>query len=331
MGILIPRDRPVVECGAVPSPAPSSVVLTFPHKTRESEGSADVERIDLYAVYRAGAELSQVSNLGTEDVIVSKIFFQITGGVSALRVLLSENSPAALHLSRQSANELLDALNSLVQYHFYDDKGGFNFPPPEKKAEWHLMARIANAYRTFEPVFRAEMQESATYRVPKRGILNIGDLVDRASETFPGDVLSMIGPVARKEYDAAGRCYAFGLYTASGYHSCRAVEAVLRPYFRYFTGKADDGTEVWGKLIDALEKADPRPDEKTLSHIRHIKDYDRNPLSHLRADLDATDADVLMSYAKVAITVMARELIAAKINENQPSLALVSPNDEQAA
>lgn len=158
--------------------------------------------------------------------------------------------------------------------------------------------------------FQTEMQRAATYLVPKRGTYDLGDLVDRANETFSPEVRGVIGAVANEEYVNAGRCFAFGLFTASGYHCCRAVEAVLREYFRLFTGKAIKGTEQWGEMIGGLEKCSGSliPEPKTLGHIRHVKDFDRNPLSHVRAVLDETDADILLAASKVAITAMAAEI-----------------------
>lgn len=172
------------------------------------------------------------------------------------------------------------------------------------------MWSLKTSLETFETVFQTEMQRTATYLVPKRGTYDLGDLVDRANETFPAEVRGIIGPVANDEYINAGRCYAFGLFTASGYHCCRAVEAVLREYYFVFTGKRDKGTEQWGELVGGLEKCAGVlvPEKKTLGHIRHIKDFDRNPLSHVRAVLDETDADILLAASKVAITAMAAEM-----------------------
>lgn len=173
------------------------------------------------------------------------------------------------------------------------------------------------------------MQRAATYLVPKRGTYELGDLVDRASDTFPCELRGTIGEQALAEYNAAGRCYAFGLFTAAGYHCCRAAEAVLRLYYRSLTNSLDSGNETWGALIGLLEKVsgDKRPDPKTLGHIKHLKDYERNPLSHLRAVLSSTDADILLSGAKVAIAAMAVELLK-KNAEAEPTLALVSTNEK---
>ena len=114
------------------------------------------------------------------------------------------------------------------------------------------------------------------------------------------------------EYRNAGRCFAFGLWTAAGYHSCRAVEAVLRCYHFEFSGKEAIEGKTWHNLIDDLEKSEQKhkPGEKTLFYLRQLKDSERNPLMHVRVVLDEQDADLLLNSAKIVMVLMARERLA---------------------
>lgn len=275
-------------------------------------GGIGVERIDLHQLYMVGGDLHPFLDLSARDANAAELFFALMRASVAVDKLLGQDSPMRLDFCRPDAVTLKLELAQLRDQCFTDAAtGAFSFPTDtnQQVPGWRMHSARA-ALITFEAVFRTEMQRAATYVVPKRGTYDLGDLVDKAEETFSEPVRALIGHLAADEYRAAGRCYAFGIFTAAGYHCCRAVEAVLREYYRVFTGKKDGGTETWGMLLSGLEKCSgsAEPDAKTISHIKHVKDYDRNPLSHLRAVLDETDADVLLAASKVAITAMAMEI-----------------------
>jgi len=200
---------------------------------------------------------------------------------------------------------------------FIDGGGNFTVPEEPDKILTHDYFAIREALQVFEAVFRAEMQSASTYWVPKRGTHSTRDLVDAFDRTFLPELHQTIGETALTEYRNAGRCFAFGLWTAAGYHSCRAVEAMLRPYYRIFTDKEDSDGKTWHALIEELEKTQKaiKPIEKTLFYLRQIKDNERNPLMHIRVVLDEQDADLLLSSAKIVIVHMARELIAIEAAE----------------
>ena len=295
-----------------------------------------MDRVNLFVLYQAGAELQSFAALGRGKLKPSDIFSPVMSAKAAINILLADGSPVKLELSRSAAEDVRSAIENLYQEYFMDSiSGAFTFPDTKDDIEYWKISFAQMQIRTFETVFRAEVQNAATYRVPKKGTFDVADLIDRAENAFSPDIIAAIPEAAIVEYRAAGRCYAFGLHTASGYHSCRAVEAVLRYYYCCFTSKFDSGKETWGELIGELEKIAKNnsdngildlPSSKTLSHIRHIKDYDRNPLSHLRSVLDHNDADVLLSSAKIAIIVMVREIRSEKA-AMQLSLPFIQDND----
>jgi hypothetical protein len=328
---LEPRDRPESESG---------LVVSFPNCVEAIRGRPSMERIDLYSFYQIANGIHPLAELSERELPAAALFFPLVNARGSLTILLGPDAPVKIELSRQAAHDLLNSMSIIEAKYFRDQNGDFSFPDAATIAgQWEVHGLKENL-KTFEAVFRAEMQNSATYRVPKRGIYNIGDLVDRAAEAFSDTLRPHIGKVALDEYQQAGRCYAFGLYTASGYHSCRAAEGVLRAYYRMFTGKSDSGDETWGQLLNALTgensgKKDAKPKEalapvKTLDQIRHLKDFNRNPISHLRSVLEEKDADELLSRAKVVIMAMASDMME-KREAVEPTLSLVPPDDEKAA
>lgn len=294
-----------------------------------------MERIDLSKLYNLGADLHPIGDFPDKETPAHVVFPALLSSQAAIALLLGPDAPVRIEISRPAAVELRKAIDSLYNGIFIDKEGRFSFPSNETVVYPYQFYYIKEAIRTFEAVFRAEMQVSATYKVPKKGIYDTGYLVDKSSDAFPENLFPYIAKMALSEYMEAGRCYAFGLYTASGYHSCRAAEAVLREYYTFFTGKTDSGEENWGRLINDLAGISngkkPSPDDvplapvRTIDQIRHLKDHSRNPLSHLRSVLDEKDADELLSRAKVVIMAMASDIMEKK-EAIEPVLQLDPPD-----
>lgn len=178
---------------------------------------------------------------------------------------------------------------------------------------WSLYG-VRHALEVFETVFRAEMRETATYYVPPRGIYSTAALVDAADNSFPKAVLPYVPLKTREDWKAAGRCLAFSLLSASGFHVARAVEGTLEAYWRRFSGAAAAATlNSWHdylKELDAIaaKKPNPAPAVKTLAELRQMKDDYRNPIMHPRVVLNEQDARMLFDNGESLIIAMADEL-----------------------
>jgi hypothetical protein len=168
------------------------------------------------------------------------------------------------------------------------------------------MSMFRRALETFETVFSAEMGETATYFVPRKGIFYTPALVDTADESFPTDVRNDIPEKTKLEWRAAGRCLAFNLLSASGFHVARAVEGTMEAYYTAFVGTPPKEIS-WGKYLEDLEKV-TGPAKKTLAEIAQMKDDYRNPLMHPRVVLTEPDAKILFGNGESLIITMAGEI-----------------------
>lgn len=268
-----------------------------------------MDRAELHRVYELGGAIHGLTSANPETSLI-EYFGMYLSAEKALDQLLSTDPQVKIDLCREAAVQLRKAIAAIEASRFYD-KGSFKIPADKTDKLSHDYYGLREALQNFEAVFRAEMQAAATYWVPKRGTHSTRDLVDAFERSFLPELHGTIGTTALAEYNSAGRCFAFGLWTAAGYHSCRAVESVLRLYYRAFTNKEEKEGQTWHVLIEALEAvtAEPKPVDKTLFYLRQLKDNERNPLMHVRVVLDEQDADLLLSAAKIVIVHMARELI----------------------
>lgn len=270
-----------------------------------------MEKVNAYAFYQLSRNLRSVAGLPDDALLVSAMWV-ISGAETALTGLIDNGQPIPLGVSLPQAKALRDAVAYLNgQYMVDDGKGGKKWEWPKEDARFPtwMLGHYRRSLETFETVFGAEMTEAATYFIPRKGIFFTPALVDKADETFPAELAPHIPKKSLDDWRSAGRCLAFNLLSASGFHIARAVEGILEAYYQTFTGKT--GTENgWHDYIKSLEKVDkePKPSTKTLAGLRQMKDDYRNPLMHPRVVLDESEARILFASGESLIMGMAREI-----------------------
>jgi hypothetical protein len=277
-----------------------------------------LERINQYSFYELGRTLKQIASYGG-NIAPASIGFEIFPAIAAVDQLL-KGDPVPLGVSRTAAQELQQAIQDIIDNHFKgpanpDGTRDFKWPAendppiPSWRFDW-----IRNNLQKFETIFSAEMREAATYFVPRRGIFSTEALVDKADESFPAALARFIPEKAKVEWRAAGRCLAFNLLSASGFHVARAVEGTLEVYWRKFSGADANATlRSWHDYVKSLSEIatknpTPSPAPKTLAEMSQMKDDYRNPIMHPRVVLSEADSRMLFDNGESLIIAMADEL-----------------------
>jgi len=235
----------------------------------------DVERINSFAFYHVGKEFKAIESC-VDTIALSDLFWPLHAAITAINRLL-DGKPIPLGISRSKATAFCDALTTAFNQHFtvVDPQGKRSVKLPDSNAPslsgWELYW-AKKALVEFETVFAEEMKETATYFVPRRGIFWTPALVDTADESFPETIRGCIPQKTRDDWKAAGRCLAFNLLSASGFHTARAVEGTLEAYYQLFSGKPGKTLKNWNDYIEALQKIaaknpTPVPQEKTLAEL----------------------------------------------------------------
>lgn len=315
-------------------PLTQSVVIPLPYcHENDGNGVDEMERIDVYAFYKLALDLRGIffpeDGRRTEDVACVSAIFPLVDAARAIDQLLA-GDPVALGVSKPDAQALSKAITIIRREHFQDSEGKFKWPEASDPAiptwQWN---NLRSTLDTFETVFHAEMRDATTYQIPECGIYSTPRLVNAAEQTFSPALLKFISEKSQKDFNAAGRCLAFNLLTAAGFHVVRAVEGTLEIYYKTFTGKG--GTlSGWKKYIDALDGAvmtgtKLSPDEKTINVLRQMKDDYRNPVVHPRVVLSEIDARIVFSNGEAAIMGMAQEIKKAREHKKAPpAIAVVS-------
>lgn len=288
-----------------------------------------MERINPYSFYDFGKTLQTLAAL-TGPLPATRVFWPLWQARSKMEGLV-KGDPIPIGISAGKARDALERMHSLFHQRFEtkDETGKTALRFPEESdnpiVEWELDF-IRAGINEFETVFAEEMRETATYFVPRRGIYHTPALVDAADDTFPAELQSHIPQKAKDDWKAAGRCLAFNLLSASGFHVARAVEACLETYYQLFSGKPNATLHGWKDYIEALTKIaegnpTPCPLKKTLAELDQMREDYRNPIVHPRVVLTEGDARMLFANGESLIIAMAQELAEAAKGV-QPTLQL---------
>jgi hypothetical protein len=298
---------------------------------------ARVEKINLYDVYLLGHALGAVKKLNSAAT-AGDAFLPLWDARDQLRLAIASNS-LTLEFAKDEANSALGGVEMAMRDIGALSASGeieFEFSRDQTlpMLEW-----VKNKIDEFQTTFAAEMRKKATYVVPKRGSYDTGDLVDNAEAGALEVERLYVGELALTEYRDAGRCFAFGLHTAAGFHACRAVEAVINVYLQSIGNENLQGLKTWGDLIDWLEKlkdnnkipGNKKPSPKTIAYIvsflRPLKDHDRNLLMHVRTRYDITEAESMLGMTKAIMLMMATDM---RKSSAKPQLKEVSVDGQEA-
>jgi len=236
----------------------------------------------------------------------------LTGyGIRILRArsFFVENRVVPLELSADAATQLKAAIDTVVEHLWAE--------PPQEVGVWDIRD-IHTKLTDLETVMSLELQRHQTYLVSQIGGYSMPLLATKAEVNILEDALAVIGDQAKKDFREAGRCLAFEVPTAAGFHAMRATEHVLRQYYALVIGKPTDRID-WATCTNELKKAGANP--KVVQVLDQIRDLHRNPLMHPQEFLSIKEAISLFDIAKSAIGSLAEEIASLTVAA-QPLLPL---------
>jgi hypothetical protein len=235
-----------------------------------------------------------------------------------------------LNVCRSSAQSCLKAVEEIINWFVAAKPEDLQNVDPSTDAKFQALIDTA---KTFETVLNEELATLSAYSVSKKGIYSTPDLIDNTEKVFPVSILSKLSPDIVREIQEAGKCLAFDISTASGFHMLRATEGVLYQYYiAVGKPKKKEKLENWGAYIAyfyKLTEPEAKINQETVNHIKkvlallqQVKDQDRNLIMHPEIVLNADEAFVLFETTKTAIMTMVEKLL-----PQQPTKVEVAKKD----
>lgn len=261
-----------------------------------------VQRMRVDFVYMVGEDIGALKNLASDPLPAITLHEAKT----TLSYFLTAWG-GHLGVAKGPAEKLLSRIEAAIK----------DVPRVGSQAEASaIFAGVVSRVENFESLFFAEGPNIDAYLVEEVGILSVRKLLNDASQDFAAaGVLDALPAIAVDDYKAAGRCLAFGLHTACGFHLMRSLESLIVAYYVRIIGKAPRQRN-WGRYIADLEKKAP---EHLLGQLKHLKNSERNPLIHPETTL--SQAEAVRVFHKVTGTMMdfARALSGAQAPPGPPA------------
>jgi len=185
--------------------------------------------------------------------------------------------------------------------------------------------------RDFDTVIAGELTQAPIFVVVPTGLYNIRRMVmnEAAAGIYEG-YIDRIPVDAIADTNTGGRCLAFALATAAGFHIARATEAVMKKQMDVFgCAPPKDSQRNWGHHIKRLRGAGAHP--KVTHHLEQIKDLHRNPLLHAEVTLTMPEAISLWSVCTSVIQAMVADMErknTSPVAEIMAMLPVEEPGDE---
>lgn len=268
-----------------------------------------MKQINTYGLYQLASQLAPLRTYPSDPKELTK-YHAHTLWLATYWIdqFFTVNRVLPLEISADAARELSAALEALATRVWSDETRG-------EIAAWDLQY-IITKLTELETVMSLELQRHQTYLVSQIGGYSMPLLTTKAEVNILEDALAVIDEHAKKDFREAGRCLAFEVPTAAGYHAMRATENVLRQYYALVMGKPTDRID-WATCTQELKKAGAN--KKVVQVLDQIRDLHRNPLMHPEEFLSMKDAISLFDIAKSAIGSLAEE-----IARLQPNAALTA-------
>ena len=263
-----------------------------------------MQRVNVFQFYRLGHVVHALSTT-KEGSKVKEVYYRLSSAQMWLEYLLQDQL-VPLGVARPACLTLLEAVKNILK-----PPAPNSFVEPEESAPSLDMERtidpmeafnITNDVQTFETVLGAQLQSLSTYFVSRKLAYETPLLIEEAETLLPEDIRKEV-PEAIQDLQQAGKCIAFEIPTAAGFHIIRATEAVIRKYYTASVGKPPKmKMRNWGTYIKNLATA--KADARVTGFVDHIRETYRNPVLHPEETLTPQDAQVLLGVCVSAIVLM---------------------------
>jgi hypothetical protein len=266
-----------------------------------------MQMVNVFQFYRLGYTIHELNKIKDEDRVKDH-YYSLYSAQMWLEFLLKDGL-IAVGVSRPACNALLDYLKNLLEPKVPIDAPPGTAPTTDMEQEIGPFRayQIKDNLQTFETVFSAELQSISTYWVSRKLAYETRLLIEEGDKLLPDKIKAEVPNVAVQELKQAGKCVAFDIPTAAGFHTIRATESVIRKYYSKVIGKPPKPKmRNWGAYIKNLE--DAGADKKVTGFLDHIRENYRNPVLHPEETLSSEDAQALLGICVSAIVTMVQAM-----------------------
>jgi hypothetical protein len=256
-----------------------------------------MDRVNGYPIFQLGAALGVMGNRAGIGDKLTDVAQQMFAAHNTLLQFLDCAVPS-LMLSKEAAKNLIQELEGILRLERVRDPNAVLTPQEA--------GNLNTLLQHFSSVLFAELGALDLFILSRKLAYDMPTLIKEAEKALPDSITQHLGPAVISDIREAGKCLAFDVPTAVGFHLFRAVEAAILLYFPVLNITTKPSDRNLGAYIKLLK--DGGVDPKVIGMLNHLKDHYRNPLIHPELFLTFDDAASLFSFAMSAILALVNEL-----------------------
>jgi hypothetical protein len=279
----------------------------------------ELKRLNLAYFVELGSALKPLSRPprwteeeGDHEAEFSCFTLTMHEGRQILSTLLQDDViPLAIPASRLAAQKLVDLLTAIRR----------NEASISGADVWDVYWQA----RTLETLLHGELAVQSVYHFGPKRAFDTNLLIDKATALFSQEVQSLFSPDESYNIEQAGKCIAFEMPAAAGFHLIRAAESVIRRYYAAIVGIMPPvKNRNWSAYVRVLRTHGGEP--KILQAIEEIKDIHWNPVLHPEVQLSLEEAMSLVGIVERVISAIFADIAARGASQwiAHSALALVS-------
>lgn len=264
-----------------------------------------MNRVNVFSFYKLGALLQCAKEIKPSTTSVKAPL--IVGNALACLTDFLRSNEAGLRRSKESALVVHDKLRELET----KLREG-------KIIEDHETFELWGAVEDFGVTLESECQDDLRiFSVMPKGSYDRTKLVDRAQALLGETTLSKLPTETKIDVNLAGRCLAFDLWTATGFHAMRAVEGIARRYCEVVTKNPPSDRLSLGGVITELEKRLEKEEGTIVSDsrlgsiialLRRLYKVYRTPVMHPHMTLTPESAQQVFEMATRVIPMICEDI-----------------------
>jgi hypothetical protein len=237
-----------------------------------------MNHVHLVEFYHIGAHLYPLRELKAgEDVV--KTWSKLSIAKSWLDDFFNETKHISMPHTKEAAEVLYDHIQKILNRLRLKDIE-IEFPDTNKEPLTHTESVFLEEFvKRFEQEFRFASRDLNIFSVADIGTHSTTKLLQDAHLNLSADIRARLSNEVINDIRAAGRCLAFNIPTAAGFHILRAVEPLILQYRNKLVGTSTPlRSRNWGAYIRDITSHGG--DLKVIGAIDHIRQFYRNPIMH---------------------------------------------------
>lgn len=252
-----------------------------------------MRRLNLAFFMQLGAALDAINDFGMATSPEQPQWtYKVAQAQQMLIGLLSAEVPLSIPASTLEVNSLLRQIEAF--------KGT---PESERKTDLGIWMQAGKVKTLIE----GELAIQAVYYVMPKRAYDTSRLVDYGAAVFSNEIQQWLTDEEMYDVLQAGKCIAFEVPTAGGFHLIRAAESVIRRYYRVVVGTLPKPKmRSWGTYVKKLRECGADP--KVVAAIEQVKDFHRNPVMHPEEQLSGEEAVSLLGIVESLVSAIYRDL-----------------------